>query len=264
MDVGIIGLGVIGMALKKGFELIGHSVYIHDKKLDTNLENVINCEIIFICVPTPSKDNGECDTSIVESIIYELKKLNFVNIIAIKSTVPPLTTQNLIKNTNLKICFVPEFLRERCAEEDFINNHELLAVGTDNDEIYEKLILCHGNLPKHYCKLNPTESEILKYYSNSFNAMKITFANEMYEICSYLGVDYSKIKNSFIKRKTSVDMYLDVNDEMRGFAGMCLPKDLSALDYFIKSNNLNLNLFDCINNENKKFKKTIYKGMRFD
>jgi UDP-glucose 6-dehydrogenase len=94
--------------------------------------------------------------------------------------------------------------------------------------------------------------------------MKITFANEMYEICKKLNIDYSIIKDSFIKRGTTKDIYLDVNENFRGYAGVCLPKDTKALDFFVKSIGLDLKLFEIIDSENKKFKKTVFNGMRLD
>lgn len=264
MKIGIIGLGVIGTACKYGFEKLGHIIKTHDTKLDTSIEDLIDTEIIYVCVPTPSKNDGSCDTSIVESVVDELKNKNYSGVIAIKSTVSPTTTDKLIQKTGLKICFVPEFLRERCAISDFTENHDILAVGSNDNNVFDIVKKCHGHYPKNYVQLKPTEAELLKYYSNVFNAMKITFANEMYEICKYLNVDYTIIKDSFIKRGTTKDVYLDVNDNFRGYAGVCLPKDTKALDFFIKSQNLDLKLFETIDNENNKFKKTVFNGMRLN
>lgn len=263
MDIGILGLGVIGSACKYGFEKLGHNVVAHDPKLGTKIEDVLGSEIVYICVPTPSRADGSCDTSIVEKCVYELVNLKYNGIIAIKSTVIPGTTMNLIYETGIeKICFVPEFLRERCAITDFTENHDLLAVGTVLEDVYNIIVECHGKYPKNHASLWPSEAEILKYYSNVFNAMKIIFANEMYEICNHIGADYSKVKDAFIKRGTSKDIYLDVNDNFRGYGGMCLPKDTKAMAAFVKELDLDLKLFETIDNENKKFKITVFDGMR--
>ena len=70
MKIGIVGSeGIIGSANRFGFEYLGHIVKVHDKKLNTQLENLLNCDIIFICVPTPSNEDGSCNTSIVENVI---------------------------------------------------------------------------------------------------------------------------------------------------------------------------------------------------
>lgn len=264
MKVGIIGLGVIGSACKYGFEKLGHNVLVHDIKLNTNIFDLIESEIIFICVPTPSNLDGSCNIEIVESVVHELNSLNYKGVVAIKSTVKPTTTDKLKKQTNLELCFVPEFLRERCAISDFMENHDLLAIGTESEKIFEVVKKCHGHYPKKIEMLTTTEAELLKYYSNIYNATKIIFANEMYEICQKLGVDYSKIKDTFIKRGTTKDMYLDVNDNFRGYAGVCLPKDTKALDLFVKELGLDLKLFETLDNENNKFKKTVFDGMRIE
>lgn len=262
MKIGVIGLGVIGSACKYGFEKLGHKVKIHDTKLDTKITDVLNTDICYICVPTPSNTDGSCDTSIVDSVVKELEHYNYKGVVAIKSTVKPTTTERLKKETGLEICFVPEFLRERCAISDFIENHDLLAIGTESNEVFELVKKCHGHYPNNIEKLKPTEAELLKYYSNIYNATKIIFANEMYEICQKVNADYSKIKDAFVKRGTSKDMYLDVNENFRGYAGVCLPKDTKALDSFVKELNLDLKFFEMINSENNKFKKTVFSGMR--
>ena len=221
MKIGILGLGVIGSACKYGFEKLGHQVIVHDPKLSTKIEDVMDTEIAYICVPTLPKPDGSCDTSIVENCVEELERLKYEGIIAIKSTVKPTTTIQLIAKTGMDICFVPEFLRERCAIVDFTENHDLLAVGTIKLQVYDAIVECHGKYPKACVRLTPSEAELLKYYSNIFNAMKVIFANEMYEVANAIGADYSKIKNAFIKKGTAKDLYLDVNDNFRGY-GACV------------------------------------------
>lgn len=262
MEIGIIGLGIIGSACKFGFEKLGHKVLGHDIILNTKINDLLGCEVIYICVPTPSNEDGSCNTSIVEEVVLELNKLNYKGVVAIKSTVKPTTTLKLQNTTTLEICFVPEFLRERSALVDFIENHDLLAIGTKNKEVFNLIKECHGHYPQNISQLDPTEAEILKYYSNVLNALKVTFANEMYEICEKLNVNYTKIKNAFVKRGTTKDVYLDVSDNFRGYAGMCLPKDTKALAALVKELDLDLDLFRVIDEENDKFKPTVFEGMR--
>jgi UDPglucose 6-dehydrogenase len=262
LKIGIAGVGVVGGACKYGFEKIGHSVVFHDPKYNTKLENIISSDIIFICVPTPSKLDGSCDLSIVESVIFDLKKLNYAGVIAIKSTVIPGTTENLIKLTGLNLCFVPEFLRERCAISDFVENHDLLAIGSSDQNNIDIILKCHGNYPKAIAILTATEAELLKYYSNVLNATKIIFANSFYEICQPLNANYTKIKDAYIKRNIAPNSYLTVNDSFRGYAGVCLPKDTKAIDKLAKDLNLNIDFFKIIDSENNKYIKTVPNGMR--
>ena len=264
MNIGIAGLGVIGSACKYGFEKLGHKVKFHDPKFsDSKFQDILDTEVVYICVPTPSNADGSCDTSVVKKVVDDLMKANYSGVIAIKSTVEPGTTDSLLSNyLNDKICFVPEFLRERCAFTDFTENHEVLAVGTDNDKVYDIIVESHGKYPKKFAKLTPTEAELLKYYSNVFNALRIIFANEMYEICKFLGADYTKIKDTFVMRGTAKDIYMDVNESFRGYGGVCLPKDTKALDALVKKYELDLKLFETIDKENDKFKTTVFDGMR--
>jgi UDP-glucose 6-dehydrogenase len=95
-----------------------------------------------------------------------------------------------------------------------------------------------------------------------FNALRIIFANEMYEICKVLGADYTKVKDTFVMRGTAKDIYMDVNESFRGYGGVCLPKDTKALDALVKKYNLNLKLFETIDKENEKFTTTVFEGMR--
>lgn len=262
MNIGIIGCGVVGSACRYGFEKLGHVVHVHDLKFNTNIEVVKSTDICFISVPTPPTAEGHCDTSIVDQVIDDLVQINYIGTIAIKSTVKPGTCDRLSSKTGRQICFVPEFLRERCASIDFVENHDLLAIGTKNKEHFDKIKECHGKYPKHVVSLKPIEAELLKYYSNVFNALRVTFANEMYEICKAVGADYSKVKDTFILRGTTTDMYLDVNENFRGYGGVCLPKDTAAMAALAKELNLDLELFDTLQKENKKFKTTVFKGMR--
>lgn len=263
MKIGIIGDGIIGGACKYGFQKLGHEVIVHDIKYGTELESVLDTEIVYVCVPTPSNADGSCNTSIVESIIDDLIDNTFMGIIAIKSTVKPTTTQSLIdRYKNDRICFVPEFLRERCAITDFTEHHDLLVVGTEKKEVFDAVVKCHGYYPKNVKQLKPVEAEMIKYYSNCFNAMRVVFANQIYEVCKNIGADYTKVKNTFVLRGTTTDMYLDVNENFRSYDGQCLPKDMRALDSLVKELGLDLKLFETLESENNKFKKTVLEGMR--
>ena len=132
MEIGIIGLGAVGSAVKRGFEYIGHNVVGYDIKTEsTKIQDVLDTEIVYVCVGTPSNKDGSCNIDSVLEVVDDLNKLNYNGIIAIKSTVTPGTTNNLVvKYSDKKIAFVPEFLRERCAYEDFINNHNIYSTSS--------------------------------------------------------------------------------------------------------------------------------------
>jgi len=263
MNIGIVGLGIIGSANKAGFEEVGHTVTVHDIKLGTTINQVLDTELVFVCVPTPSTDDGRCDTSIVESVIVELIDNNYQGAIAVRSTViPGFTSLMQEKYSNKKICFVPEFVRERCAEFDFLLEHKLLAVGTDDKEIYALVENAHGNLPRNKVMMQPAEAEILKYYLNLYAATRVTFANVFFEVCKKFGADYKQVKDAYVKTGRLGDMYLDVRDDLRGYGGMCLPKDTRAFKNLIKDLKLDLDFFETVDKDNSKFTATVFDGMR--
>ena len=263
MKIGIIGLGVVGNANLKGFQMLKHDVLVHDKKLKTSTKNLLKTKMIFLCVPTPSKKNGSCDISILESVVKDLCNIKYKGLIIIRSTVSPGTTLKMQKKyKNKKIIFSPEFLRERCAIEDFIKNQNLLVIGTKNKNYFNMIKKAHKNIPKNIVQLSENEAELLKYFNNAFASLRIVFANIFYDLSKKYKSNYAKIKNTYIKTKKANDLYLDVNENLRGYGGMCLPKDTSNLVHLIKKNKLNFKLIEAIHKDNNKFKKTVFKNMR--
>jgi UDPglucose 6-dehydrogenase len=263
MKIGVIGNGVVGSAVSNGLRKIGNEVLIHDLILNTKINDLLSTEIIFISVPTPANDDGSCNTKIVESVVKELSDLNYDGITAIKSTVEPGTTRLFSsKFSKLNLCFVPEFLRERSAEIDFIENHDLCIIGTNDKSTFQLIKKAHGNLPKNVVMLTPTEAELAKYFNNVFNSTLITFANSFYEVCNKLDADYSNVKNAIVLRDHINNQYLDCNDNFRGFGGVCLPKDTKALSFLFKKLNIDNNFFETILKINNKLKITVYDGMR--
>lgn len=263
MKIGIIGWGAVGSAVGEGFKMLGHNVLIHDPKFNTTIDTVLDADLVFVCVPTPPGSDGECDLSIVHQTIRDLKEKNYNGVIALKSTSVPGTTQSIIDlYDDSDICFVPEFLRERSALEDFVRNHEVLAVGCHTDRAWHRVCEAHAWLPKNTVRMTPTEAEILKYYSNTFNALRVVFANVMYEISEKLNCDYDKILSTFLLRKTSSPDYLSCGADVRGYGGMCLPKDTLAMADLCKKLDLPFELFSTIDHDNNQVKRTVFPGMR--
>ena len=261
--VGIIGIGVVGDAVKHGMESLGHKVTIHDIRLGTQIIELIDTEVCFICVPSPAKASYECDTGIVDSVLQELNEISYKGIIAIKSTVPPQSTIKFQeKYGNDNICFVPEFLRERCAQDDFVNNHDICVIGSQSKTIFEVIKSLHGHFPKKFIHLNPSEAEIVKYLNNVYAATLVTLANNFFDVCEASGADYQKVKEAFIEREHIHDSYLDSSEELRGYSGPCLPKDVKAMAFYAEERNINSSIFKFLDKENDKYEKTVLKGMR--
>lgn len=262
MRIGIVGLGVVGAACRAGMEKCGYEVQVHDTRLGSRLDEILDTEITYVCVPTPSLPSGGCDTSIVESVVSDLYGMGYQGITAIKSTVPPGTTNRLIDVYDDRIVFVPEFLKERSAEYDFIFGQRLLLVGTNNINWYHVVVRSHGDLPKLRTRLSPCEAELTKYYHNSFNALRVVFANVFNELCQHHGADYGAVKNAFLANGNMPDEYLDVSNDLRGYGGACLPKDVRAMREMCRELGLPYRLFDTIDSDNSLFRPTVHKGMR--
>lgn len=264
MKIGIIGLGVVGEAVKHGLERIGHTVRGCDIRLpQTNLGQLLDTQIIFLSLPTPCREDGTCETSIVEKVVAEIEAAGYGGLVVIKSTVTPGTTDTLAaRHPKLRFAFCPEFLRERAAYTDFVENHDVCVIGAYNDDDYELVKEAHGNLPKAFANVRPIEAEFSKYFSNVYNAMRIIFANSFFDVATKAGADYSKIKRAMVLRSNIEDAYLDCNENFRGFGGVCLPKDTTAFAAYVRAMGHDLVLFDAIVNENKKFKQTVFNGMR--
>jgi UDPglucose 6-dehydrogenase len=253
MRIGIIGLGIVGTATRDGLRQIDHDVVHYDIKDDSIINSVLDTEIVYLCVPTNSTENGECDVNQVVGTVEKLSSLSYKGIVAIKSTVIPGTTQILIKqHPNLSICFVPEFLREKSALNDFINGHDILIVGTEDSSVFDRVVECHGNIPQNIKQLTPTEAEISKYFCNLFNSLRITFANGMYEVCKITGADYQQVFDAVIKRHNITPEYLRCSEYLRGFGGHCLPKDSQAWAKFVEQLGLDIKLFDAMVKDNEK------------
>jgi nucleotide sugar dehydrogenase len=215
-------------------------------KMNTdNLEKLVEHSELYnednvytICVPTPSSTTGECDISIVESVIEKLYKTvkSKSNIVIIKSTIQPGTTHVLMNKfqDKLEIVFCPEFLKEHTYKEDMYNA-DFCLVGSDN--IDTKVSDVMRTLYKHkaidvICR-SPEECELFKYTVNVFLAVKVWYFNEISEICNKFGVEYKGLQELFKLEGRIGESHTDVpgHDNLHGFGGKCLPKETLALKY---------------------------------
>jgi UDPglucose 6-dehydrogenase len=258
MLIGIVGHGVVGKAIDCALSSIGHTVKWYDKFISnsSSLEELVAAECIFICVPTDTV-NGICDITNVTGTILALDTLNYNGLIIIKSTVIPGTTQHFINQfPHLKISFVPEFLREDRALCDFMSPTNTLIVGTLSATDFELITTLHKPFSQTSVKITPTEAEVVKYFSNNFNALRIVFANTYYEVCNLLGADYSKVLESAVTLSSiGNDSYLKCNKNLRGYKGRCLPKDIESFNMFVKSMGLPSSVLEAVIKDNKIYEK---------
>lgn len=243
IKIGVIGLGYVGKACLTFFQKsnVCFSFDINETGTERNLHSLTNkIDIAFICVPTPMKKSGKCDISVVENVLNEINSFENNTTCVIKSTIPPGTTKSFQeKYPSLKIIFNPEFLTEANFINDF-ENQDRIIIGNDNE---------HGIVNKLYEKTFPNaqiincfseEAEMVKYFTNTFLATKVSFANEMFELCSSIDIDYNNIVEiaTVDKRLGNSHFKVPGPDGQRGFGGSCFPKDLNSILYLLQKNKL--------------------------
>tara|TARA_X000000950_G_scaffold45778_1_gene52112 strand:- start:1653 stop:2483 length:831 start_codon:yes stop_codon:yes gene_type:complete len=236
--IGILGQGFVGNAIFEKFKSF-YNVFTYDldeSKSNSYKNNVINQKFVFICLPTPMNKDGSCNVEIVENELNFINENNLKNkqhtIIVLKSTVSPGTTNRLNKKyKTLNIIFNPEFLTEANAIDDF-NNQNRIILGGSRPSIKKLKNFYSKVFPKANIVItDPIHAEMVKYMINSFLAVKVTFANEIYQICKKLNLDYDKIVEYAIldERLGKSHWKVPGPDSDFGFGGHCLPKDLSAI-----------------------------------
>ena len=221
MKIGIVGQGYVGTAVKEVF-----SKHYETNTFDLNgdctcktLHELVNTsDIIFVCVPTPMKKDGSCDTSIVEGVVKDINETVNCNqdgkIVAIKSTIPPGTTNKLNKKCkNISVIFNPEFLTEANFIDDFKNQNRIIIGGERPSTTKLRQVYSLAFPKAKIVKTGSITAEMVKYFTNTFLATKVSFANEMKLICDELNI---------------TDMFPGP-DGKNGFGGSCFPKDLNAL-----------------------------------
>jgi len=236
-SIGIIGQGFVGNAIYQKFRNY-FDVKTFDldesKRTTDTLEEVVEAsDVVFVCVPTPMKRvDGSCDISIVETVLSQINNVGKDVIVVIKSTIPPTTTE-MFNNTfkSITIVFNPEFLTEANAVQDFENQSKIILGGPRKGTTLLKQIyrLVFPSTP--IIKTGSTHAEMVKYLTNTFLATKVSFANEIYQVCDKLGLDYDKVVEyaTYDERLGKSHWSVPGPDGDLGFGGHCFPKDLSAM-----------------------------------
>ena len=232
--IAIIGIyGHVGSSIaglfeeREDYDIVGYDLDFGSK------EGVNSCSLAIICVPTPEGRGGSCDTTIVEGVVSWLK----TPLILIKSTIAPRTTETLKKRYKKRIVFSPEYYGEskyHQPKEWGAREWPYMIVGGDKEDCQQILDIFVPVLgpTKKYFITDATTAEVVKYWENVFGAMKVTFSNEMFEICKKFGVKYDEARELWAQDTRVSRCHTSVFVKNRGFSGKCFPKDLSA---FIKA-----------------------------
>lgn len=295
MNIAVIGAGYVGLITAAGFAEKGHRVFcvdidkrkielinekkapIYEKGLQEILENrigknlfatlnlseaILNSDITFICVGTPTDKDGSSDLKYVKKVSADIAKNlkeKTYHVVVVKSTVVPGTTENIVKpiieKISGKICkkdfglvMNPEFLREGIALDDFLKPDRIVIGSIDkkSGDIVEDL---YKDFNSKIFRTDIKTAEMIKYASNAFLATKISFINEIGNICKKLGIDtYDVAKGISLDHRIS-PYFLNAG---LGFGGSCFPKDLKALIHEAKKVNYNPELLSSVMKVNSK------------
>jgi len=278
MKVSVIGSGVIGQATGMGLASHGNMVIFNDidknkmaslknkgyNVTDQTLEILSESDIIFICVPTPTNENGSDLTyikSAIKTFAQDMQKTKKYIVIVFRSTVLPQTTRTILlpeleKHSGLKagkdfgVCMNPEFLRENSSINDFLNPSRVVIGELDkkSGDLLEKL---YSTFNAPIIRTNLDTAEMIKYAANLYLASKISFFNELFMTCSELELDAHKISET-----VSLDPRIGKYGIYGGtpFGGKCFPKDLNAFLTFAKSRGLSHKILKAVKDVNEEIK----------
>lgn len=281
MQLTIIGTGFVGVVSSAVYASLGHQVFgldIMEEKItslnqgkvpffEPGLEDLLkqelangnlhfttdyhqaiaDSELIVIAVGTPSAANGQADLRFVESTITSLAPhVKAGAIIAVKSTVPPGTIDHLKQlfsqhsSTLVHWASLPEFLREGSAVQDTLHP-DRVVIGSENPEVAEKLAQLHQPFNAPIIHVKPNSAQMGKYAANAYLANRITFINEIANLCDSLGANVQEVVSIIGHDKRIGAHYWYPGF---GYGGSCFPKDVAELAAYSRSVGLENNLFN--------------------
>lgn len=268
MNICVIGTGYVGLVTGTILSDLGNHVHCVDKDIqkiahlrcgkmpiyEPGLEEIVcrnhdngrlhfstdlmgavrRSDIIFICVGTPPKEDGNPEMGFVEAVAKEIAvALNGYKIIVNKSTVPigtagwvtEIIEQNRLEDHPFDVVSNPEFLREGSAIHDTLHP-DRVVIGAPKREVAEKVGALYTPLQCEMLYTDVASAEMIKYASNSFLATKISFINAIANLCEYVGADVEQVALGMGKDRRIGQAFLNAG---LGYGGSCFPKDCSAL-----------------------------------
>ncbi len=297
MKVGVIGTGYVGLVTGTCFAEMGNDVtcvdinhakvkemqsgkipiyepglediFIRNIKEDrlqfsTNISDVLDCEVIFLALPTPPGEDGSADLSFILTVAEDLgKKIRQYTLIVDKSTVPVGTAkkvnQSIAKNAKVEFDVVsnPEFLREGQAVDDFLKP-ERVVVGTSSEKARKIMAKLYEPFtrrdPSRLIFTDEPSAEMIKYAANSFLATKISFMNQIAGLCEIVGADVNMVRKGIGSDSRIGAQFLFPGP---GYGGSCFPKDVLALSRTAIENDYEFGILDAVMHANERQKLVI-------
>ncbi len=229
IKIGIIGYGVIGMTFArwlKEYTLCQMAISDPPKGINDDLSD---CHVFFIGIHIPTEADGTQDLTLLKSIISGLPS---GKPIFIRTTLLPGTADSLTKEFKRPVYFMPEFLTERTAYDDFCNQ-DIVITG-------ERALMDEVFKTKKRIYMSNTEAEICKYAHNVFGALAVTYFNGIHELCTNMGAEYNRVREGFLLSGylSPTHTHVPGPDGKFGYGGKCFPKDVNAFAIFNKENHL--------------------------
>jgi UDPglucose 6-dehydrogenase len=257
MKIIIAGYGFVGKAVGTALST-KHRVLIVDPKLTTNkVTDFASAEGIIICVPTPPTINGQCDISIVRSVIAQVPI--YIPIL-IKSTITPDKLNEIVNEfSEHSICYSPEFLTAKNADKDFAAQKFMIIGGDDPEYFWKTLFQGVLNDCSLYFDCSITEASMTKYTANSFLSTKVSFFNQIYSICKENGADFERVRQmvGHDRRIGAGHTLVPGPDGQFGWGGSCFPKDTKAFSKYASDLNKPVTVLDSAMDYNKTVRKDV-------
>jgi UDPglucose 6-dehydrogenase len=268
-NLAVIGAGYVGITTAACFARLGHTVTCGDidaekvrrlAKADIRIleeglavlvaeglesgrlrfvvgaaDAVDQAEFVFLCVPTPQRDNGAADLSFVESVVREIGPVLSPNTVVINKSTMPVGSTELVARVlgqagavnDIGVASNPEFLREGNAVRDFLNPSRVV-IGCDDTSVAIRVSELYDGVQAPIIVTDPASAEMIKYASNAFLATKISFINAIANLCEVVNADVREVALGMGYDHRIGSEFLDPGP---GFGGSCLPKDTTALIY---------------------------------
>ena len=251
----IAGYGFVGKAYEWLFKNHRRKIEIHDPRLGYTADFASTSAVV-ICVATPQADDGTCDMSAVYDVVEQCYK---DTPIMIKSTISLQGWYELKERfPNHKLCFSPEFLRAANHMND-IRDMDTFVISGDTEYWRDQISM---NWPQMRIRtVQPEEAIAIKYFRNAFLATKVSFFNELYDFCEAYNINFNQVQGGVVddRRIGESHSYVWPEDGVRGWAGMCFPKDTSALLKMAAEKKINLNTLSAAVYYNTKLRLDIDK-----
>ena len=260
--IGFVGHGFVGSAISNVYtsEFLSDVIIVDPGKGFTGTYNdLADADGVFVCVPSPQGDDGVCDTSILEDVLTNLKKVNFRGVIISKVTAPPQVYRRL-QAEYFNLVHAPEFLTAANAKFDYLRSSFAIIGGELSVYKNEAERIIKMGLPQLsnivHCSIE--EASLAKYTINTFLATKVIFMNEIAKLADNLGCDYKAV-SSMVNLDTRIGtshMQVPGPDGAYGFGGMCFPKDTAALLTIAKEAGTDMQVLDAAVKKNTLLRLT--------